>query len=449
MLSRTVIKEVLDISIPAVAEATVYTLMAMLDTMIIGNYGGNKAVSAIGISNEILNTCVAIFITVGVSIGITSFVSRSIGARDIRDAEEYASLGFVIGLFVSIIICYSLFSFSEIILQIAGARGSVLSLSNRYTRITIIAIFFNMQINIINSILRGYGNTYTPFLVSLIVAAFKISLDLILIFGIIGAKMGVEGSAVASVISQAIGFTFLMFYLIYKSEVKIRLRYVLKLSSKKVKDLIFLVIPSSMEDAAFNLSRLLGTFIIMRAGTVSFAANQIANTVESISFMPGMGFGTAVTTLVGIKIGEKNYREAKEYSCACALGAVAMMSVFSVVFLIIPNFLVDLFVDENEKKVVYLASLCLFIGAFEQPAIALSSVFAGALKGSGDAKSPFIISLVTSWIIRVPLIFYFIRILKLSITYVWWVTVIQWTVDAILMFIFFEKRLNNLNRLRK
>lgn len=442
MLNRKVVKEVLDISIPAVAEATVYTLMSMFDTMIIGNYGGNKAVSAIGISNEILNTCVAVFITVGVSIGITSFVSRSIGARNVREAEEYASIGFIIGIVLSILLCYSLFTFSKIILQIAGARGSILLLSNTYTRITVIAIFFNMMINVINSILRGYGNTYTPFLVSLLIAAFKVVLDLILIFGIIVPKMGVIGAAVASVISQAIGFSFLLFFLIFKSEVKIRLSYMLKLSSRKVKNLLLLVIPSSMEDAAFNLSRLLGTFIIMRAGTISFAANQIANTVESISFMPGMGFGTAATTLVGMKIGEKNYKKAKEYTYACAFGATAMMGILGIIFLLMPSFLVDLFVDENERKVVHLASLCLFIGAFEQPAIALSSVFAGALKGSGDAKNPFVISMLTSWLIRVPLIFYFIRILKLSVIYVWWITVIQWSIDAILMFIYFEKRIN-------
>jgi MATE family multidrug resistance protein len=444
MLNKNVVKEVLNISIPAIAEAAVYTLMSMFDTMIIGNYGGNKAVSAVGISNEILNTCVVIFITIGLSIGITSFISRSIGARDKKEAEEYASIGFVIGIFLSLILCYGLFIFSRTILQIAGARGGVLDLSNAYTRITIIAIFFNMLINIISSILRGYGNTYTPFVASLIVAALKIVFDLALIFGIAAPKMGVIGAAVASVISQFFGFIFLLLYLLIKSEVKIRLRYMIKLHTGKVKNLLFLAIPSSMEEAAFSTSRLLGTFIIMRAGTIPFAANQIANIVESMSFMPGMGFGTAATTLVGMKIGERNYKKAKEYGYACAFGAVIMMGVFGIVFLLMPGFLVDLFVNEDERKVVYLASLCLFIGAFEQPSIALSLVFSGALKGAGDAKSPFIVSLLTSWLIRVPLIFYFIRILKLSIIYVWWITVIQWTVDAILMFIYFEKRLNKL-----
>ncbi|EET87363.1 MATE efflux family protein [Clostridium carboxidivorans P7] len=124
-----------------------------------------------------------------------------------------------------------------------------------------------------------------------------------------------------------------------------------------------------------------------------------------------------------------------------------MMGFFSAVFLVMPGILVNLFIDEGEKKIIYLASLCLFIGAFEQPSIAISTVFSSALKGAGDAKTPLIVSLMTSWIIRLPLIFYFIHFLKLSVIYVWWVTVIQWGVDAILMLILFEKKLNSRNKL--
>jgi putative MATE family efflux protein len=441
MLNKKAIREVLDISLPAVGEASVYTIMSLIDTMIIGNFGGNIAVSAVGISYEILYSCVNIFISVGICIGITSFVSRSIGARQYNTAEIYASLGFFMGFIMSSIICFVLNCFSERILIMAGANGKILEISNQFIKIMIIAIFFNMLTNIINSILRGYGNTYVPFKISILISSIKVILDFILIFGVGISGKGILGAAIASVFSEGIGFMFLYFYLTYKSKVSIKLKYILNLNVNRAKELIMLSVPSTMEDAAFSVSRLLCTFIIMRSGTIAFAANQIANTVESISFMPGMGFGVAVTTLVGIKVGEGNYKEAKEYTYTCAHAAVIMMVFFSAVFIFMPTFLVDLFVGDTEKKVAYIASLCLFIGAFEQPAIAISSVFAGALKGAGDTKSPFVISLLSSWLVRLPLTFYFIYILKFSIIYVWWITVIQWSFDAILMFIYFEKTL--------
>ena len=67
-----------------------------------------------------------------------------------------------------------------------------------------------------------------------------------------------------------------------------------------------------------------------------------------------------------------------------------MMSIFAIIFLFMPNVLVNFFVNENEKRVAYLAGRCLAIGAVEQPFIAISIVFAGALKGLGDGKSPFL-----------------------------------------------------------
>jgi putative MATE family efflux protein len=447
MLNKNTIKEVLDISLPAVGESTFYTFMSIFDTMMIGNYGGSTAVNAVGISNEILYTCVNIFIVVGISIGITSFVSRSIGAKRKSSAEEYATIGFFLGFLFSIFICYILFKFSRNILFLAGARGSVLNLSDNFTKITVAAIFFNMMINVINSILRGYGNTCTPFLLAAFITIVKLLLDVMLIFGIKAPELGIIGSAVASVGSQAAGFIVILIYFIRKSYVKIKFKYIFCLKISKMKNILMLSIPSSMEDAAFGLSKLLCTFIIMHSGNIAFASNQIANTIESISFMPGMGFGIAATTLVGIKVGEKNYKKAREYTYACAIGAVLMMGFFSIVFLIMPGLLVNLFINEGEKKIIYLAALCLFIGAFEQPSIAISTVFASALKGAGDAKTPLAISLATSWIIRLPLIFYFIHFLKLSVVYVWWVTVIQWGIDAILMLIYFEKKLGSKSNL--
>lgn len=441
MLKKSTIKEVLDISLPAVGESAFYTFMYIFDTMMIGKYGGSTAVNAVGISNEILNTCVNIFIVVGICIGITSFVSRSIGAKRKSSAEEYASIGFFLGFLFSVFICYTLFKFSRNILFLAGARDNVLNLSDDFTKITVIAIFFNMMINVINSILRGYGDTYTPFLLAIFITISKLILDGMLIFGVKAPELGIIGSAIASVCSQAAGFIVILIYFIRKSYIKIRIKYIFYLKIEKMKNILLLSIPSSMEDAAFGLSRLLCTFIIMHSGNIAFASNQIANIIESISFMPGMGFGIAATTLVGIKVGEKNYKKAREYTYTCALGAVLMMGFFSIIFLIMPELLVNLFIDEGEKKIIYLAALCLFIGAFEQPAIAVSTVFSSALKGAGDAKTPLVISLATSWIIRLPLIFYFIYVLKLSVIYVWWVTVIQWAIDAILMLIYFEKKL--------
>jgi Na+-driven multidrug efflux pump len=218
---------------------------------------------------------------------------------------------------------------------------------------------------------------------------------------------------------------------------------------KDMKKILALAIPCSMEEAAFSISKLICVSIIIRSGSASFAADEIANMIEGISVMPGIGFGIAVVTLVGRNIGSRDYKTAKKTAYNCAFYAVFMMGIFGMIFLFMPKFLVGFFINENEKKVAYLAGKCLAIGAAEQPFIAISLVFAGALKGSGDVKSPFFISVFTSWIIRLPLTYYFISVLNYNVTAVWWITALQWGIDAILMFITFEYRFHKTSKMLK
>jgi multidrug resistance protein, MATE family len=442
LLNKDYLSEVLGVSLPAAGEMTAYTLMSIFDTMMIGNYGGNVALNAVGLSSEITASLINIFIAFGVTIGISSLVARSIGARANSLADEYATLGFTIGITLAGLISIFVFLKSNEILRIAGAKDLVLIKSTMYTKIYSVAMFLIMTVNLINAILRGYGNTYTPFFVSIVITFIKILLDMCFIYGKISPELGIEGAALASVISEFVGFLYLIFFINTYSKVKISIKYLLRLKIKRYRDIIELALPSTLQEASYSISRLLGTFIVMYAGTTAFVANQIANTVESISIMPGSGFGTAATTFVGIKFGERNLKKAKLYAYSCTFWAVFISLLFAIVFLFLPKLLIGTFISKNERETLRLGALCLSVGALEQPTIAVGYVMSGALKGAGDTKSSLYISLFTSWGIRLPLMFYFIYILKKSVIYVWWITALQWGIDAILLCFAFKNLFN-------
>ncbi len=82
----------------------------------------------------------------------------------------------------------------------------------------------------------------------------------------------------------------------------------------------------------------------------------------------------------------------------------------------------------------------MLVGAIEQPFIAASTVVEDILKGIGDAKTPFIVTLISSWFIRVPLIYYYIYKSRNSVVYVWWITAFQWFIDFLLMKIALNKK---------
>lgn len=441
MFNKNTIKDVLSLALPAVGEMTLYMMIWVFDTMMVGKYGGKIAVSAVGLSSEILYTFINIFISVGIAVGITSLVARKYGAKKYAFAEEYASIGIFIGTILSLFISIIMFVFSKNILQFAQAKDDVINLGVTYMRIISFGLFFNMLTSMLNGILRGYGNTKTPLLISFLINVINLSLDWVLIFGRFGfPELGVKGAAIATAIAQIIGFIFAAVYILKKSKIKIRPKYIKALNKNKLSSLLKLSIPSSMQEGAFSLSRLLSSFIIMHIGATAFAANQITTTIESISFMPGWGFGVAATTLVGHKIGEKNYEKAKEYAFACTFLGALFMALCALFFLLCPEFLIKLFIDTTEKEVINLGVLCLMVASAEQIPMAVSLILGGALKGSGNTTTPFKVSLISSWFIRLPLMFYFVYVLKVSVVYVWWITAVQWIFEGVTMFILFKRK---------
>lgn len=441
MLNKENVRDVLKLALPAVGEMVLYMMIWVLDTMMVGKYGGNTAVSTVGLSSEIMYTFTNIFIAVGMTVGITSLVARKMGAKEAELAEEYASLGLASGILIAFIISLITFTCSVPILTLAKGTKDVIRYGSIFMKITSFGIFFNMIMSLLNGILRGYGNTRTPLYASIIVNVINIALDWILIFGRFGfPELGIVGSAIATLSAQTAGFLFILFYVIKKSSLKPRIKYIKNFEVNKLIELFKLSIPSSLQEAAFDVSRLICVFFIMHLGTVAFASNQIATTIESLSFMPGWGFAVAATTLVGHKVGERNYLKAREYAYVCTILGVISMSICSVLFLAFPNFLINLFIKESEKEVIRIGGLCLMVASIEQPFMAVSMILGGAFKGHGDTKTPFIISMISGWAIRLPLMFYFIYILKLSVVYVWIITTIQWVFDGLMIFILFKRR---------
>ncbi|MDF2879766.1 MAG: efflux family protein [Clostridiaceae bacterium] len=428
---------ILNISLPIVAEMIIITLISIIDLIMVGNAGGNLCVTAVGLSSGIMNVFVNIFITTGICIAITSIVSRKVGAKNYEEANEYASLGIAIGLIIAILIFIIIFFFCVRLLIIGGAKGEILYIAKGFTEISSFYIFILMVNSLINCLFRAHGDTYTPFFVSSLVFLSKLFINWLLIYKFKFFAVTIS-AAIASIFSELIGLTILIFFLSINKNIKLRIKFLFYLDKNKFMELIRLSIPSSLEEAAYSISRLLCSFIIMRSSSIAFAANEIANSIESISVMPGIGFGLASTTLAGINIGRNDYKRTKKNTRECSMLAVGIMSCFALVFVMIPDFLVKIYLNNSEYQVIKYASLCLAIGALEQPSIAISSVYAGALKGLGDTKTPFFISLISSWLIRLPLIYYFISIRRFSVVYVWWVTVIQWAFDAVLAVIFFK-----------
>lgn len=92
----------------------------------------------------------------------------------------------------------------------------------------------------------------------------------------------------------------------------------------------------------------------------------------------------------------------------------------------------------KDERIIAMGKNCVMVAAVEQLFIAMSMVLGGALRGAGDTKSPFIVSVVSSWFVRIPLMYAVVFIFELGIVYVWWATAFQFFVEAVFMVCVFK-----------
>ena len=432
-----IFREILYLAIPAVGEMTLYMMIWIFDTMMIGKYGGQLAVSSVGLSTEIIYSFFNIIIAVGVSTALTSLISRAIGSKDYKKAEIIANAGIKIAVVLALIFFSLLFFVPDKILNLAGATKEMLPLATRYAKISSFSFFLLTLSSTTNGIFRGIKDTKTSLYVAGSINIVNLFLDYVLIFGNFGfPEWGITGAAVATVAGNFIGI-LLQWSRLKKLPFKISLFS--SVSKKDIWEIIRFAVPSGLQEANFSLSRLLGLTFILSLGTTAFAANQIGIAIEAISTMPGWGVAIACTALVGHSIGENNPNKSQEYTLYSTIIASIFMGILACFFFFIPKTLVSFFINKQEIDVIKIGAICLQVAAFEQIPIAIVTVLGSYFKGIGNPKTPFYVSFFTNWFLRLPIAFYLISILRLPVYIYWFITTFQWLVESVILYYLYRK----------
>ena len=435
-----IFREIIYLAIPAVGEMTLYMMIWIFDTMMIGKYGGQLAVSSVGLSTEIIYSFFNIIIAVGVSTALTSLISRAIGSKDYKKAEIIANAGIKIAVVLAFIFFSLLFFIPDKILNLAGATKEMLPLATRYAKISSFSFFLLTLSSTTNGVFRGVKDTKTSLYVAGSINIVNLFLDYVLIFGNLGfPEWGITGAAVATVAGNFIGILLQWSRL---KKLPLKISFFSCVSKKDIWEIIRFAIPSGLQEANFSLSRLLGLTFILSLGTAAFAANQIGIAIEAISTMPGWGVAIACTALVGHSIGENKPDKSQEYTLYSTIIASIFMGILACFFFFIPKTLISFFINKQEIDVIRIGATCLQVAAFEQIPIAIVTVLGSYFKGIGNPKTPFYVSFFTNWFLRLPIAFYLIFILRLPVYIYWIITTFQWSLESIILYYLYRKNIN-------
>jgi putative MATE family efflux protein len=189
-------------------------------------------------------------------------------------------------------------------------------------------------------------------------------------------------------------------------------------------------LPSAGEQFVFQGAVLIMSGLIAQIGTAAYAAHSVTINIESVSFLPGFGFAVAATALVGQALGAKDPELARRATNESFLQGGIMMSVLGIIMALFPEPLIAIIAPDPE--VIHHATNTLRLAGLAQPFLAMSFIFIGALRGAGDATWPLGMRVVTTWIIRVPLMFLLLAITDWGLTAIWVAMVTDFVVQAFL-----------------
>lgn len=390
----SLIQQILILALPIVMENLLQALLGTVDTWFAGKLD-DTAIAAIGATTLIVNLFLAFYTAIGV--GTSAVISRYVGEKNLDKANHAAGQSVLVSLILGTLVGVTAFLFRDQLLTISGAEGAVVEAAAPYYMIVAVTSVFACLVLVLSACLRASKDSVTPMIVSGAANILNIVLDALFL----AMGMGIAGLALATTLSRVVSAAILFVKLLRKKE-GIRLTWQ---SFKPDHEILFnitrIAIPAGVERLLMRAGQLVYNGLIFSISTNAYVAHSVAGTIEYYSYIPAFGFSAAVSTLVGISLGEKDIEKARNITWKTWLCANAIMIPIGVVFFFASPILAAQFTEtvDVQNQVVQVLRLI----AFFQPVLAFSNVFAGALQGAGDTKYPMYATFFGTWIVHIGL----------------------------------------------
>lgn len=443
------LKPVLTLSLPIVLSMLMQVGYNLADTFWVGQVSA-EAVAALSFSWPIVFLMISV--GGGFSVAGTVLVAQHKGAGNLDRVDHVAGQTLAFVTLVSVFFAGVGWLASPTLLTLIGADpGSpVFAMSVDYTRTIFLGIYFMFGFFMFQSLLRGWGDTRTPMYLMALGVSINVVMDPLLIlgfegnplFGFLGLRgleanllaatdftgMGVQGAAVATVVSRGIG-AVVGLWLLFSGAVGIELSLAdLWLKAETVRRIVRIGAPTSVEQSTRALGVTVMTLLVATAAANTVipkdavvAAFGIGSRLLSLVFLPAMGLAKGTETVVGQNLGAEKPERAERgvlYTAGIIAGAMFVVSVVAYVF---AEPIVGVFIDGDQSAQVVavgvdylhiIAPTFVFMGVF--------NIVNGGFRGAGSTRTAMAFSLLSLWGLRLPPAIYLITQLGWDQTAVWY-----------------------------
>jgi putative MATE family efflux protein len=415
--SGNVTRQILRFSWPMVLGSLVQNLYHVIDSVIVGRFLGKEALAAVGASFPVIFTLISLVI--GIGSGGSTVVSQYFGAKDLRNVAKTIDTLFIFFFLASAAVSVVGISFSGHIFRLLRLPEELMPDAISYLNVYFGGMFMMFGVSGIGSVLRGIGDSRTPLVIITAAAILNTILDLlfVLVFG-----WGITAVAYATVISHGIALVGTIAYLNRKHPL-IRLSVLrMRFDPAIFYSCVRIGLPTGFQQSFVSLGMLAVMGIVTSFGTNAIAAYTAALRIDSFAKMPSFAFSSALSAFTGQNIGAQNPDRVKAGMKSTLIISAGYSIFITLLILLFGHWMMRLFTTDPE--VIRIGQEYLVIVTAFYILFALMFAYTGLLRGAGATMVPMVVTLLTLWIIRVPLSVFLSS--KIGLPGVWWALPVSW-----------------------
>ncbi len=385
-------------SIPAAIGILVMSLNMIIDTIFVGNCIGAVAIAVITVVLPIVFLISAIGMAVGV--GGASIISRALGANDYEKAHLTFANQVILTVGMSILMAALGLIFQDEILTLFGAKGNVLAPAKKYYTIVMYCAPFLGMVMTANPIIRAEGKPTFSMTTMLIPAFANIIMDYVFM---IVLDWGIEGAALATSISYASSFAFVLWFFLSKhSQMQLKLRC-LRLDWTIIKEIASLgSVTLARQSVVSLLSIILNNALYKYGGPSGLAVYGIIGRMLMFALFPVLGIAQGFMPITGYNYGAKQFDRAKETVHKSILYGTVVAGITFVFIMLFPELIAKAFTKDEEVLKLTPGALRMVFAV--TPFIALQLIGSSYFQSIGKALPALLLTLSKQGFFLIPLL---------------------------------------------
>ena len=366
----------------------------LIETLYIGNVG-TQELAALGFTFPVVMGLQGMMM--GLGIGASSVVARSIGSGEWRRAKALITHSFVLVLAFVALITLFMALFLQDIFSVLGAKGEILDMSVAYMRVWLLGVPFFAIAMVGSTLMRAAGDAVKPGYLMVVGAVLQVALGPVFIFGLFGfSQMGLAGAAIAFVAARTVSFLMYVYY-VYKDDLLI---FDLNNFWQSSRDIMHVGLPAILSNIIGPVSMSVITRLLAGHGAVVVAGFSVASRIETMFAMVMWALSMSVAPFVGQNWGAKYFKRVTRSLRIGNLFALAWGGFSYLLLIVLGPFVISLV--NSDQEVIDAATVYLMIVPLGMGLMGVMSNCMSSFNALGQPGPPFIMSVCQMIFLSIP-----------------------------------------------